>query len=260
MIFDMTRRSSGGGSGPSASDAILTVTVPTGSTVTATKGGVTLTPTMWVQAADPTLDCALFVISPSLFDSQNAWTVTATLGTDTASDTVTISSNEQYDVYLTFVLYLIKDGVVQTGFNFSNSVTYCQSYSKGTVETQTGKIILTSDSQWTMVYSNDSSTDLSPYSYLKATVTPSKVAKNSELNAKLRGVGVAVYSSPYPNAGSSANVASRIVANANTTTINEQQTLNCDFSALTSGYIAINVGAWGGTGGKTEVYDVWLGK
>lgn len=112
MIFDMTRRSSGGG--PSASDAILTVTVPTGSTVTATKGGTTLTPTMWVQAADNTLDCALFVIAPSMFDSQNAWTVTATLGTDTASDTVIISSNEQYNIALSYRPYIYRRGYIDT--------------------------------------------------------------------------------------------------------------------------------------------------
>lgn len=100
-VFNMVGGGSGSG-GPSASDAILTVTVPTGSTVTMTKGGVTLTPTMWVQAADPTLDCALFVISPSLFDAQNPWTVTATLGTNTASDTVTISTNKQYDIVLSY--------------------------------------------------------------------------------------------------------------------------------------------------------------
>ena len=100
-VFNMVGGGSGSG-GPSASDAILTVTVPTGSTVTMTKGGVTLTPTMWVQAADNTLDCALFVIQPSLFDAVNAWTVTATLGTETASATVTISSNEQYDIVMSY--------------------------------------------------------------------------------------------------------------------------------------------------------------
>ena len=100
MIFDMTRRSSGGGSGPSSSDAILTVTVPTGSTVTMTKGGIMLTPTMWVQAADATLDCALFVIAPAQFDSVNPWAVTATNGAYTSSDTVTIDSNKQYDLEL----------------------------------------------------------------------------------------------------------------------------------------------------------------
>lgn len=101
----------GGGGGPSASDAILTVSVPTGSTVTATKGGVTLTPTMWVQAAYPTLDCALFVIAPNLFDTVNAWTVTATLSTDTASDTIIISTNNQYSVSFNFSHYYLFNGV-----------------------------------------------------------------------------------------------------------------------------------------------------
>lgn len=102
--------SSGGGSGPSASDAILTVTLPTGSTATATKGGVTLTPTMWVQAADATLDCALFVIPAAQFDATTPWTVTATSGTDTATDTVTIDSNKQYDVELSYHYFLYNKG------------------------------------------------------------------------------------------------------------------------------------------------------
>ena len=100
----------GGGGKLKNTDAVLVVTVPTGSTVTATKGGVTLTPTMWVKAADNNLDCALFVISPSMFDSQNAWTVTATLGTDSASDTVMISSNKQYDILLSYGVYLFNNG------------------------------------------------------------------------------------------------------------------------------------------------------
>ena len=100
----------GGSGGPSSSDAILTVTVPTGSTVTATKGGTTLTPTMWVQAADATLDCALFVIAPAQFDSVNPWTVTATLGTRTESDTVIISTNKQYSVEIDFYYLFSADG------------------------------------------------------------------------------------------------------------------------------------------------------
>ena len=110
LVLNMVGGGSGGG-GPSASDAILTVTVPTGSTVTMTKGGVTLTPTMWVRAADNTLDCALFVIQSSLFDSQNAWTVAASLSGDSASDTITIDSNEQYEMVLTYAYYLFRAGV-----------------------------------------------------------------------------------------------------------------------------------------------------
>jgi hypothetical protein len=100
----------GGGGGPSATDAILTVSVPTGSTVTMSKGGVTLTPTMWVQAADNNLDFALFVIPPNLFDSQNAWTVTATLVTDSASDTVTIDAAAEYELALSYGVYLFNNG------------------------------------------------------------------------------------------------------------------------------------------------------
>lgn len=89
-----------GGRYSNYTNALLRVSVPTGSTVTATKSGVTLIPMMWVQAADPTLDCALFVISRAQFDSVNPWTVTATNGPYTSSDTVTIDSNKQYDMEL----------------------------------------------------------------------------------------------------------------------------------------------------------------
>ena len=110
----------GGGGSLKDTDAILIVTVPTGSTVTMTKGGVTLTPTMWVQAADPTLDCALFVIAPSMFDAVNAWTVTATDGTSTASDTVIISTNKQYSVEISFYYLFRGDGVYTGEWNAKN--------------------------------------------------------------------------------------------------------------------------------------------
>lgn len=109
MIF-VLGNSSGGGGGPTAADAILTVTAPAGATVTATKGSATLSPTLWTAAADATQECALFVISSAQFDSSTPWTVTATSGTDTASDTVTISSNKQYDLWLSFGHYLYRNG------------------------------------------------------------------------------------------------------------------------------------------------------
>lgn len=107
----------GGGGGPTASDAILTVTAPAGSTVTATKGSTTLVPTLWTTAADASQECALFVIPPAQFDANTPWTVTATSGTDTISDTVTIDSAKQYDVELSYNLYLIKDGVIKTPYS-----------------------------------------------------------------------------------------------------------------------------------------------
>ena len=118
--------SSGGGGGPSASDAILTVAVPTGSTVTAAKGGVTLTPTMWVQAADASLDCALFVIAPAQFDSVNPWTVTISDGTNTASDTILIGSNKQYDLTLDYNYWLVRNGKLIETFTLSTYAVLTQ--------------------------------------------------------------------------------------------------------------------------------------
>ncbi len=102
----------GGGGGPTAADAILLVTVPAGSTVTASKGAETLVPTLWVSAADSTLEKALFVIESSLFDSANPWTVTITDGTNTADGTVTIDSNKQYELSLDYNLWLVKHGIL----------------------------------------------------------------------------------------------------------------------------------------------------
>lgn len=119
-ISDISRASS-------SSDAILIVTVPTGSTVTMTKGGVTLTPTMWVQAADPTFDCALFVIAPSMFDAVNAWTVTATRGTESAATTVLINSNMQYAIKLFYSVIYFDNGdqnTALTGGWTSNNYSY----------------------------------------------------------------------------------------------------------------------------------------
>lgn len=100
----------GGGGKLKDTDAVLFVTVPTGSSVIATKGAITLTPTIWTKNADNTLDCAVFIISPSLFDAQNAWTVTSTLGTNSASKTVTIDAADEYEMELYYKLYLFKAG------------------------------------------------------------------------------------------------------------------------------------------------------
>ena len=141
LVFNMVGGSSGGGSGPSASDAILTVTVPTGSTVTAVKGGVTLTPTMWVQAADATLDCALFVIAPAQFDATVPWTVTATLSTESATATVLIDSNKQYEAEITFKTWLFRNGAAESltgGVELVAGASMAAGYIHTTQNTSTG--------------------------------------------------------------------------------------------------------------------------
>lgn len=105
----MIGRTNAGGGGLSNSNAILMVTVPTGSTVTATKNGVTRKPTMWTRNADNTLDIAVFTIPAGTFDA-NAWTVTATLGANSDTDTIVINAAEEYNMTMSYYTYLFKDG------------------------------------------------------------------------------------------------------------------------------------------------------
>lgn len=100
----------GGSGGVSESNAILMAHVPTGSTVTASKSGVILTPKMWVSGSTADEDVAMFIFSPAQFDSTTPWTITATDGMDTPSDTVLITSNKEYETELSFATYLYKDG------------------------------------------------------------------------------------------------------------------------------------------------------
>ena len=86
-----------GGGGLSDSNAILTVTAPHGSDIIIKKGNIVLTPTMWVDAYNDGLDCALFSIPSSLFDSQNNWTIEATLNGITLTHNLIIDSNDKYN-------------------------------------------------------------------------------------------------------------------------------------------------------------------
>ena len=105
------RRGSGGIPG---NWAVIVARVPSGSAVTATKGSITLTPKMWVSEADPEKDIAIFTLTPAQFDANTPWTITATRGTDTASETVLVTSNKEYEVELTYTLFYYKDGNLET--------------------------------------------------------------------------------------------------------------------------------------------------
>lgn len=109
------RVNAGGGGGLQGTDAILRVIAPAGSTVTISKGGVSKSDLGHENAIDPTLYDYYFIIHQTQFDSINAWTVTATIGTATASDTIIIDSADEYDMTL-LVLYIVQNGFVQTGW------------------------------------------------------------------------------------------------------------------------------------------------
>lgn len=105
----------GGSSGVSESNAILMAHVPTGSTVTASKGGAILTPKMWVSGSTADEDVAMFIFSPGQFDSVNPWTITATDGEFTKSASVLIAENKEYEVTIIFRFYFVEDGQLVPG-------------------------------------------------------------------------------------------------------------------------------------------------
>lgn len=107
----------GGSGGVSESNAILMAHVPTGSTVTASKGGVILTPKMWVSGSTADEDVAMFIFSPIQLDSTTPWTITAT---DeelefTKSASVLIAENKEYEVTIIFRFYFVEDGQLVPG-------------------------------------------------------------------------------------------------------------------------------------------------
>lgn len=140
-------------------DAVLIVTVSTGSTVTAIKNGVTLTPTIWTQSADNTLNSAIFSIPSSTFDA-NAWTVTATLNGDTASDTVVINSAKEYSMKLAFRVpleYTEVEFLQSSGTQYIATPIPANTVNSGTID-----FMSTSLKQWAYIYGASSTTRADP--------------------------------------------------------------------------------------------------
>lgn len=92
--------------------AVIHVTAPVGSTISFSKGDIVakvLGPEKsHVNAEDNTLADWYYAVAPSNYGT---WTITATRGLDTASKTVTVDSNKQYDLELPYSLWLVKDGI-----------------------------------------------------------------------------------------------------------------------------------------------------
>lgn len=102
-----------GSGGLSLKNAIIHVNAPIGSTVEFSFGGVivkTILPEKaFVNMDNETADYYYSVKAANY----GTWTITATLGNidDTTSDTVTVNDIKQYDIELTYELYIIHHGV-----------------------------------------------------------------------------------------------------------------------------------------------------
>ena len=167
-------------------DAILIVSVPTGSTVTATKNEMTLTPTIWMQSADNTRDSAIFSIPSNTFDT-NAWTVTATLNGDTASNTVVVNGAYKYDIALNYDYHLFYQGVIESDISGGLS-TFKISGSNGTYDYQIANEFLYATVTYqsgqmglSILYRTTNKIDLTGYSTLHMLVEYCKITSSTNL-------------------------------------------------------------------------------
>lgn len=173
-----TTNAVGSGGGFKSTDAILRVIAPAGSIVTISKGGVSKSDAGHENAADNTLYDYYFIIHASQFDGVNPWTVTAALGSQTISETIIINAANEYDVVLSYTLYLVVNGVMQDG-NFvpmalksnsdSSSTAGTPSVSAGTNYIQIG-MSASSGFQTGIAYLPNQY-DLSKYSKVRVTGT-----------------------------------------------------------------------------------------
>lgn len=219
-----------GVSGTASGDiyAIIAVTYPEGSICTCSDGTTTLT-------ARDTSGKALFNVTVG------EWTVTATDGNKTVSDTVSITIEGQIEsVSLSYVYYLFKAG--------SGAVVPLKSYKETNATISVGSSAITvnysdNTSFYCAALRTESKIDLGPYSTLKMSCTPSKV-----LNQDYNCIGVT--STAFTNASIEESIFS---AKTNIAQSSSQKTASVDISKLTS---SLYVGFL--FGGKMTVTDIWL--
>lgn len=146
-----------GGGGGGDTYAFVVAAYPAGSTCTCVKGGKTLT-------AKDTSGTWAFQIPEA-----GTWTVTSTDGTDTASTTVTISTEGQSEsVELAYNIEFVKNGVLT-----SQPWTIAQgtSYPYAAITQETGDVLFTTGhSQQATVFGSTDAYDLTDYATLRLVV------------------------------------------------------------------------------------------
>lgn len=96
-----------GTSDASGVGAVLSIDAPIGSTVTVSQGSFSKVLRKPIEISTY-FSRYFYLVTPSRFGS---WTVTATDGTNTISETVSVTENKEYDVVLRYRIYLIQNGV-----------------------------------------------------------------------------------------------------------------------------------------------------
>lgn len=245
MIFVV---GSSGGGGPKAEDAILIVTTSAGSTVTATKGSTSITPTLWTAAADATQECALFVIPAAQFDSSTPWTVTATDGTKTDTETVVIDSNKQYDLLLDYNIWLVKHGVLIATFDHSSyaSLNQLLDYTQ----------MIISGNNYGRITTHDQ-IDVTDYAALRLKLSMDNTGKygQSYLGTYYPSIGVGS-SPPSTDTSPNYNVYTRMNSGTGQIPID---TFSVDLSAQSGlKYVSMLISSASGLQGYANIYDFYL--
>ena len=238
----------GGGCSLKDTDAILTVTVPTGSTVAMTKGGITLTPTMWVQAADNTLDCALFVIGPSLFDSVNAWTVTASKTPFSDTQSVIVDINKQYDLTVDLPLPLYYEGTYYNDLS-GGFVTTNRRYNSSSAQAK--KPTITENATYFTYYLTDGAgtyqtvnkIDLTSFSVLKVSAK-GYFSRNVNVGAD---TGATYWENSFA-----------AVVGVNSTSASSRTTFNIDISGLSGQYYVTFASSSASAIASGDIYEIAL--
>lgn len=224
MIFNMV---GGGSGGLKATDAILRVIAPAESTVTITKNGVSKSDAGHENAIDPTLFDYYFIIHSSQFDSVNPWTVTATLGSESSSDTIVIDSADEYDVELSYSYWIFKSGVGEV-VPLTTKKQINGSISIGTTEIT---VSYSSTTNGGVCCYNTTTIDASGYATLHviATIT------DSFSTANWRGMAFAATSAPSAD---DSNADAKYVAKTNMTLNGQETDSTVDLTSLSSSQLA----------------------
>ena len=101
-------------------DAFLIISAPANSVVTVTKGSISQALVGRINGHDNAIYNYYFTIPSTLFDSENPWTITANDGTNTLIRSLIVDSAGQYNVNIPLKLWIVKDGVLQSGFTYVN--------------------------------------------------------------------------------------------------------------------------------------------
>ena len=172
LVLNLT----GGGSGSIlATDAILRVLAPYGSSVSVTIGGSTKALTPIAISGDQSESCYYYIVNPASFGSA---TVTATLGTESDSETVAVNAAGEYTIQLSYwdgTLYYDGDEYTTYTGGFEQfapaylpgNPTGC---SKG-ADTLVVNLTSGSEAWWNGAWGTVNKVDLSAFSTLHVTTT-----------------------------------------------------------------------------------------